>query len=231
MAKRYVKKRKKRIRRPARLVGLLLLLGVAALVLFLALRPSREGDGTTDKTAALWDGSWYEDELGRIEKDKALVEGMETFWKRTNARPFLSLLADVDPEELDMLVQDKYEALFSDGGHVLVVYDEWEEGVYYLSARAGAGSGLSEEDVAQLLDALETAYADPANRSYAEAFGAGFAQGGRTVSPADRTGSGVVMLLILGFLLILLSVVLVLFLRKRVRDTRRYEARYGDEDA
>lgn len=222
MAKRHVKKRKKRIRRLARLVGLLLLLGVAALVLFLALRPSQEGDGTTDKTAALWDGSWYEDELGRIEKDKALVEGMETFWKRTNARPFLSILADVDPEELDMLVQDKYEALFSDGDHVLVVYDEWEEGTYYLSARAGEGSGLSQEDVAYLLSAIETAYADPANASYAAAFGAGFSGGVQALSTGSRSNSGVIMLLVIGLLLILLSAILVLFLRKRARDARRW---------
>lgn len=222
MAKRHVKKRKKRIRRLARLVGLLLLLGVAALVLFLALRPSQEGDGTTDKTAALWDGSWYEDELGRIEKDKALVEGMETFWKRTNARPFLTLLAGVDPEELDLFVQDQYDALFTDGGHVLVVYDEWEEGTYYLSARAGEGSGLSQEDVAYLLSAIETAYADPANASYAAAFGAGFSGGAQALSTGSRSNSGVIMLLVIGLLLILLSAILVLFLRKRARDARRW---------
>ena len=219
MAKRYVKKKKKRVRRLARLLGLLVLLAVVVLVLVLALRPSPEASVPAAKAG---DDSWYRDDIGRIEEDKPLVKGMAAFEKKTGARPFLTLLAGVDPEELDLFVQDQYDALFTDGGHVLVVYDEWEEGTYYLSARAGEGSGLSQEDVAYLLSAIETAYADPANASYAAAFGAGFSGGVQALSTGSRSNSGVIMLLVIGLLLILLSAILVLFLRKRARDARRW---------
>ena len=126
-------------------------------------------------------------------------------------------------------MQDQYDALFTDGGHVLVVYDEWEENEYYLSAKTGEGSSLTDEDLSRLLSCLEKAYADPANDTYAEAFGAGFARGGRELS-VKKEKSGVGLLIVLGLLLILLSGTLVLFLRKKARDTARWDRDDVDYD-
>ena len=224
MAKRYVKKKKKRVRRLARLLGLLVLLTVVVLVLVLAMRPSPE---TSVPAAKAGDDSWYRDDIGRIEEDKPLVKGMAAFEKKTGARPFLTLLAGVDPEELDLFVQDQYDALFTDGGHVLVVYDEWEEGTYYLAARTGAESALTGEDVSRLLTAIEKAYADPANENYADAFGTGFSQGAKAVSAREgQSSTGITVLLVLGIILLILSVVLVIFLQQR----RRVFALWARED-
>lgn len=213
--KRYVRK-KNTSRRPGCFLWLLLLALAVGLALFLILRPA------SDAKDAAGDMGWYTDDLGRIEKDKALVKGMAAFEKKTGVRPFLTLLNGIDPEELYVFVQDQYEALFSEGDHLLVVYDEWGSDEYFLSAQAGAGSALSAEDVETVLACLEAAYADPSYKSYAQAFGAGFEQGAQRVSAPAKTG-GAGLLLALGLLLLALSAVLVLFLRKKARTSARWD--------
>ena len=58
--------------------------------------------------------------------------------------------------------------------------------------------------------------------SYAQAFGAGFEQGAQRVSAPAKTG-GAGLLLALGLLLLALSAVLVLFLRKKTRTSARWD--------
>lgn len=213
MAKRSVKKRRRRRIR----IGLLLLLAaavVAALVIGLVFWGRDKGSSGSD---ALWDGSWYDDDLGCIEKDRSLVGGMKAFEKATGVRPYLSILNGIEPQALDEFARDQYEALFSEEGHLLVLYDEWGEGAYYLSAQAGGA--LSEEDISSLLSCIERAYADPANASYADAFGAGFRLGAEALSgQREESNGGVKLLVALGVLLLALSAVLILLLRKKALD-------------
>lgn len=213
--KRYVRK-KNTSRRPGCLLWLLLVALAVGLALFLILRPA------SDTKDAAGDMGWYTDDLGRIEDDKALVEGMAAFEKRTGVRPYLTILDGIAPEALDYFVQEEFASFFSDGDNLLVVYDEWGSDEYYLSARAGDESALSAKDVESVLACLEAAYADPAYKSYAQAFGAGFEQGANRVSAPAKTG-GAGLLLALGLLLLALSVVLVLFLRKKARTDARYD--------
>lgn len=229
MSKRSARKKKRQRARLIRLLGLFLV-AVAAVTaaLILLLRPDPE-EAAPLAGDALWDGGWYADDLGLIPNDRALVRGMKAFEKRAGTRPYLSLLSGVEPKELDLFAREQYEALFAEGDHLLVVYDEWEDDAYYLSARAGGTSALSQEDVAKVLNALEAAYADSANGTYAEAFGAGFARGAKAVTATVSAGGGAGLLLALGLVLLLLAFVLVLILRKRARAARR-EYRYMMED-
>ncbi len=228
MAKRYVRNKKRRARRRLLLVMALLAVALLAAILILTLSSGGQ-DGATQEGKALWNGSWYGDDLGRIDSDKALIRGMKAFERKTGTRPYLFLTGGVDPTALEDFAKAQHEALFADGSHLLVVYDEWGDDAYYLSAQRGRVSTLTAEDVSVLLSSLEAAYADPANPSYADAFGAGFRQGGEAIahSESDR---GVGLLLVLGGILIVLSVVLILFLRKRARDMRRFEAARWEDD-
>lgn len=214
MAKRYVRNKK---RNGTRLGLWAILISVVALAAALVIVLSSGGEEAPQGGDALWDGSWYEDDLGLIQSDRALVRGMKAFQKRTGTQPFLTILAGVDPEDLDDFARNQYEALFNEGDHLLVIYDEWGDSSYYLSAWAGAGSALTDADVSRLLSCLEKAYADPANASYAAAFGAGFRQGAREMSVKTEGKGGAGLLLGLGLLLAALSVVLILFLRKKAR--------------
>ncbi len=214
MAKQFVRKRRSGIRwdRLALLAAPLLVTTLVLILIFRGIQgPSKTGN-------AAGDGNWFEDSLGRIEDSRPLVEGMKAFEARTGIRPYLSLMSGVEPETLDSFAQNRYQAHFSGEGRLLVVYDEWEEGVYYLSAQAGGA--LTEDDLSRFLAAMERAYADPANGSYAAAFGAGFRQGAEELS-VKTDGSGTGLLTALGLTLLVLSVVLVLLMRRRVRAMAR----------
>ena len=214
--KRYVRK-KNTSRRPGCFLWLLLLALAVGLALFWILRPASDAGA-----APAGDMGWYTDDLGRIEDDKALVEGMAAFEKRTGVRPYLTILDGIAPDALDYFVQEEFASYFSSGDSLLVVYDEWGDGLYYLSCRRGADSPLTEADETALLDCLERAYADGRNDSYGAAFGAGFEQGAQRVSAPAKTG-GAGLLLALGLLLLALSAVLVLFLRKKARTSARWD--------
>ena len=223
MAKKKLKGKK---RKKIQSIGCapLALLGALAVLLIVVLIVSLSSCRQEEKAAgdALWDGGWYADELGRIEKDGPLVSGMKAFRRQVGLRPYLTILSGVEPEALDAYAHDQYEALFEDEGHLLVVYDEWGEDKYYLAAQVGPESDLSAEDRQILLDAMEQAYQDRLNTSYAEAFGAGFKAAAKRMQAGKEAGKGsVAPLFILAGVLVLLSGALVYFLHKRAVLTRQ----------
>ena len=220
MAKQSVR-RKKRKRRGSFGRSVVLLVTAALLVvgLLVGVSACRRRKAVAQ---ALWDGSWYADELGRLESEKELLSGMKAFEKRTGERPYLILLGGVAPETLDADAQARYEALFADRGHVLVMYDEWGDGLYYLACQTGPDSPLTEADADTLLDCLERAYADGRNGSYGAAFGAGFREAAGLMSARRETHGAAVTLLILAAVLVLLGVVLLSILRRNARRARRW---------
>ena len=230
MANRNARKKRERQDRRLRRLGFVFLgVSLTVLALVLIFRPTGEAEEPAAVIGdALWDGGWYDDDLGRVEKDRALVKGMRTFEKKTGVKPYLTLLDGIDPEELKAFARDQYAVLFAEGDHLLVVYDEWEEGTYYLAARTGAESALTDEDVSQLLTAIEKAYADPANETYADAFGAGFTRGARDIAARRGQGNGALWVLAgLGVLVAALAVILVLFLRKKPRLSTFWDGEDG----
>ena len=219
MAKGHIRKKKRELRPNWGMLALITAVFVLILSLAVGLATCRRDEGP--EADALWDGSWYRDDLGRLGEDKALVRGMEAFEKKTGIKPFLILLGDLDPEELDAYARGQFEALFGGGDHLLVIYDEWEEDIYFLSARAAEGSPLEEADLSRLLDALENAYDDPGNGSYAEAFGAGFAAGGELLAEKTQRSGGGWWLWLLGLILLALGGALALRSRKKARVSSR----------
>jgi hypothetical protein len=221
--KRHGRKRKKNLRLGI-LLGLVLLSFALVAAMILILRPaSDEGEETPLSGDALWDGSWYGDDLGRIQSDRVLVRAMKAFEKRTGSKPYLSLQNGIVPEDLDAFAQEQYEALFNKGDHLLVIYDEWGENEYYLSARTGQESALSQNDLSLLLSCIEKAYADPANETYAAAFGAGFRGASEQLAPS-KGSVGPAVLFALGGILMLLCLIMFVMLRRRALESRQKEA-------
>ena len=86
--KRNARKRKRRI---ARLGLLVLLAAVAVLAVVLVIRSfSDQTEDVPQEGDALWDGGWYDDDLGVIRQDRPLVRGMKAFEKKTGSKPYLT---------------------------------------------------------------------------------------------------------------------------------------------
>lgn len=68
---------------------------------------------------------WYTDELGWIEYENDLIKGMESFYEDTGIQPHLYLVdwnGEISSTEAQKFMQEAYDDLFTDEGHMLVCY-------------------------------------------------------------------------------------------------------------
>ncbi|NMA69047.1 MAG: hypothetical protein GX958_06480, partial [Desulfitobacterium sp.] len=79
--------------------------------------------------------NYYTDELGCIHNSSVLEEGMEHFYERTGVQPYLYLTDNVNgqysftPTEVKTFLEHKYNELFQDEAHLLLLFTE-HEGIY-----------------------------------------------------------------------------------------------------
>lgn len=87
--------------------------------------------------SAVNETGYYTDELAWIHNENELTAGMRYFYQETGVQPYLYLIADVDgnnrpnADEIARFAEEKYEELFSDEGHILVVFHEFGTDFYY----------------------------------------------------------------------------------------------------
>ena len=105
MAKRNGKKRRRRRSSFGRSVALLVVASLLVVALLLVVSTCKRKKAAAQ---ALWDGSWYADELGRVQDEKELISGLKAFYRRTGERPFLAMLGNLSPEDLDVYTEDLY---------------------------------------------------------------------------------------------------------------------------
>lgn len=68
---------------------------------------------------------WYTDELGWIEYEADLIEGMEDFYEDTGIQPHLYLVdwnGSITENEMHTFAEEAYSEFFTDEGHILVCY-------------------------------------------------------------------------------------------------------------
>ena len=82
---------------------------------------------------------YYEDHLGWVESGSRLESGMKYFFSETGVQPYLYLVDNVngDPSPSDEVMgafaEGLYDELFTDEGHLLVVFQEHNENGQYLA--------------------------------------------------------------------------------------------------
>jgi len=109
---------------------------------------------------------YYTDELGWIGNRTALTAGMRSFYQRTGVQPHLYIagsiygLTNPTDDDAERFADEKYEALFSDEAHLLVIFFEPEPDRYQTWYRGGrqAKSVLDDEAMDILLDYIDLYY-------------------------------------------------------------------------
>lgn len=144
------------------------------LMVFMEALPTTGGGQVTPSTVrrtALSAGSvveteFFTDELGWIGNRTALITGMRNFYQRTGVQPHLfitgSIFGSTDPSGADAerFAQQKYDELFEDEAHLLVIFLEPEPSryqVFYLAGRQ-AQTALDNEAMDILLDYIDLYY-------------------------------------------------------------------------
>lgn len=110
---------------------------------------------------------WYTDEIGWIRNSSTLTAGMRHFFDKTGVQPYLWLTDNINgvnrptAEQVEVFALAKYEELFEDEGHLLLVFHEYDSQFFYqYVAGAQARSVMDQEAGTILMDFIERYYFD-----------------------------------------------------------------------
>lgn len=122
---------------------------LALLMAFAVISGALAGDGgsitastvTREKlpASAVTTTDYYEDHIGWVESGSRLESGMKHFFSSTGVQPYLYLTETVNgngypsDSEMESFANALYDELFTDEGHLLVVFQEYQENGNYLA--------------------------------------------------------------------------------------------------
>lgn len=117
-------------------------------------------------SGAVNETAYYTDELGWIGSSTKLEAGMKNFYRETGVQPYLYITDSVngnhDPTqtELEAFANEKYDALFTDEAHLLLVFFEYYPSEYHTWCITGAQAKtvVDGEAVNILLDYVDRYY-------------------------------------------------------------------------
>lgn len=190
---------------------------------------------------------YYTDELGWIGNSTTLIAGMKNFYQKTGVQPYLYLTDTVEGshsptnDQLDQFAHAKYDALFTDEAHLLLVFFEYDSSgqpkVWYV-AGSQAKTVLDDEAMNILLDYIDRYYYD-SSLTDEQMFSKSFDNAGERIMSVT-TSPWIPVLIVAGVLVIL--VVLFLWWRshKKQKNLEAEQTRkildtpletFGDTDA
>lgn len=110
--------------------------------------------------------AYYTDELGWIGSSTKLEAGMKNFYRETGVQPYLyitdSVNGNYDPTqtELEAFANEKYDALFTDEAHLLLIFFEYYPSEYHTWCITGAQAKtvVDSEAVNILIDYVDRYY-------------------------------------------------------------------------
>lgn len=97
---------------------------------------------------------WFEDHIDWISSDAKMTKGLKEFYKKTGVQPYVIITDNVNGKgatlsdsEAEKYLENTYDSLFDDEGHLLFLFLEYESGVYkdYLYAGNQAASVIDTE--------------------------------------------------------------------------------------
>ena len=112
---------------------------------------------------------WIDDRAGWLDNQSKVVRALQYFYDKTGSQPYLVVATDVDGEtdftdaEGEAWANDIYDKQFSDDGHTVVAFVEYNESeyAYYIVAGRSAQSVIDEEAREIIADEINYWYTDP----------------------------------------------------------------------
>ena len=172
---------------------------------------------------------YYTDELGWILNERQLLSGMKAFYRETGVQPYLYITDNINgsyeptAQEIGEYAAALYEQLFTDEGHFLLIYQEYDGYMAGYTAGAQAKSVMDNEAVAILqgyLDLYNTS--DLTDEEY---FGQVFQKTGERIMTVTKSPWPVVG----GIFGMLLLVALCFFWWKKHKEQKNLEAQQLQE--
>lgn len=119
-------------------------------------------DGSVTET------DYYTDTIGWIGNRSELTSGLKHFYEKTGVQPYLYLTDDINGstnpsmEDLENFANEKYNELFADEAHLLLVFFEYQPSMYmdYYVVGTQAATVIDTEAGDVLLDYIDSYYYD-----------------------------------------------------------------------
>lgn len=181
------------------------------------------------KPYASFDKGAIDDDAGWVHDKKALLRGMESFYKDTGVQPAISIHTDIDGErylsdsEIEDFMTDTYDGLIGHERGILLLFCEYADSDWYAYYMAGedAQTVMDSEACDILMDYVADLYT---NSSYSdeEYFGAIFEKTGKRIMTVTPTVASRIPMMVGGVVVIALVIGAVAALKaKHKRDAEK----------
>lgn len=174
-----------------------------------------------------YSNTWYTDELGwfGIQSDRTLINGLESFYKKTGVQPYVYLAAYdanlfASEQARVEYAEELYDKLFTDEGHFLWVYfacnndtPDYMDGYYYYIVGKDAEI-VMDENAKDIFETRLQYYYDDTSLDVDEFLAAAFSSSGKAIM-SGPIRMRYVVLIIVGVLVIVGVVVAVVLIRKK----------------
>lgn len=179
----------------------------------------------------LSDASGYvTDECGWIRNKTTLINGLQDFYNSTGILPYVYIIDNVDgdydpsTEKLEQFAAEQYTALFSDEGHILLLF--WDYGgayEYVLWLGDDAAELMDQEACDILFDYIDHYYyaADTEEAFFAEAF----SEAGERIMTITRSSSDRIFTIVL----VIVICVLIAKIVRAAKDKKAERERKAEE--
>lgn len=164
---------------------------------FLAARPNIQSSTIErtklESTLCTKVDTWYQDDINWIHDEKTLLKGLKTFYDKTGVQPYLWITDNINGKakptssDFEAALQQKYQALFNDEGHLIVCFMESSPSVYATYYWVGsAAKGVIDDEAGEiLLDVIDSKYTS--DLSDEEMFSKSFSDAAERMMKVGRT--------------------------------------------
>lgn len=184
-------------------------------------------------SACIESPNWFEERVKWISNPLIVTSGMKKFYTATGVQPYLIITNNVDGKgsdltdsEAELFLQERYDSLFSDEGHLIYLFMEYAEGQYngYIYAGNQAATVIDSESREIIYDYFDYYYnADMDDDTY---FATVFEKSAERIMRKTTTGFDVTKTIIIGVVfiagLVIIGVVGV--------NRKKFEAQRAAED-
>ncbi len=137
--------------------------------------------------------TWYQDDIDWIHDEQTLLKGLKTFYDKTGVQPYLWITDNINGKakptssDFEAALQQKYQELFNDEGHLIVCFMESSPSVYATYYWAGsAAKGVIDDEAGEiLLDVIDSKYTS--DLSDEEMFSKSFSDAAERMMKVGRT--------------------------------------------
>lgn len=183
-------------------------------------------DGSVTET------DYYADTIGWIGNRSELTSGMKHFYEKTGVQPYLYLADDINGstnpsmEDLESFANVKYDELFADEAHLLLVFFEYQPSMYmdYYVVGTQAATVIDTEAGDVLLDYIDSYYYDD-NKTDEEFFSDAFRDSADRIMEVTRS-PWIAVLIVFGVIILL---ALLFFWWRHAKKQKNLEAQQTED--